>query len=164
MNLMVYSSFYVFLSTLTFYLCLMQLKRQYRFLPAALFTFIIAILSLLPSSEMSGIAWFHIPFFDKIVHLGMYFVLAILFIFAMENSRAKLDFQLALFVFLIGIAYGGLLEILQYLMHEGRSADWFDFLADALGSLTGILIYFPVMRFLLIHLKRKHINTPRNNQ
>jgi VanZ family protein len=142
----------------------MQLKKRFRFLPAALFTFLIAILSLLPSSEMSGIKWFHIPFFDKIVHFGMYFILAILFIYAMENSRTKLDLRLALLVFLIGIAYGGLLEILQYLMHAGRSADWFDFLSDALGSLTGIMIYFPVMRFLLTRLKRKQLSASRNNQ
>jgi VanZ family protein len=132
----------------------MQHKNILKFLPAGLFTLVIALLSLLPSSEMSGISWFHIPFFDKIVHVGMYYLLAIFFLYALENSRPKLDFRLASIVFLVGIVYGGLLEILQYLMHAGRSADWIDFMADCLGSLSGILLYFPLKRFYLSLIKK----------
>jgi VanZ family protein len=139
----------------------MRLKKKHlKFLPALFFTAIVALLSLLPSKEMQTIAWFNIPNFDKMVHLGMYFILAMLFVYSLENSQHHIDLRIAVIVFLMGILYGGLLEILQYLMHAGRSADWIDFSADCIGSLAGIIFYFPAKRYVLSKLSRKPVINP----
>jgi hypothetical protein len=37
------------------------------------------------------------------------------------------------------IAFGGALEIAQGLMHQGRTADWFDFLANSVGVALGLV-------------------------
>jgi glycopeptide antibiotics resistance protein len=38
------------------------------------------------------------------------------------------------------IAFGGALEIAQGAMHLGRTADWFDFLANTLGVVAGLVV------------------------
>ena len=43
---------------------------------------------------------------------------------------------------IIGIAYGGLTELMQKFFVEGRKGDWIDFLADSLGTGLGVLIFY----------------------
>jgi VanZ family protein len=44
-------------------------------------------------------------------------------------------------VLILGIAYGILIEILQYLVFYRRSAEWTDMLADAIGCVVGVLVF-----------------------
>jgi VanZ family protein len=73
------------------------------------------------------IAW------DKANHFTGYFLLATWFTGVARRSRYLL-------VGVLLIAFGGSLEIAQGLMHEGRTADWFDFLANSLGVATGVTL------------------------
>ena len=41
----------------------------------------------------------------------------------------------------IGIAYGGLTEILQATLVPSRTGDWFDFVADIVGTCLGTFIF-----------------------
>ena len=41
----------------------------------------------------------------------------------------------------ISIFYGGLTEILQEYFVPGRTGDWFDFLADSIGTLLGVFVF-----------------------
>jgi hypothetical protein len=66
------------------------------------------------------IAW------DKAKHFIGYFLLTTWFTGVARRNRYVLVGTLL-------IAFGGALEIAQGLMHEGREADWFDFLANSLG-------------------------------
>lgn len=50
-------------------------------------------------------------------------------------------------VLLLAIAYGGLIELIQPLV--GRSAEWVDLLADALGALAGAGLGLALRRSLL---------------
>ncbi len=68
---------------------------------------------------------------DKAMHFSGYCILALWFAGVARRSRY-------LVVGLSLIALGGSLEIAQGLMHEGRTADWFDFLANSLGIATGL--------------------------
>lgn len=47
------------------------------------------------------------------------------------------------------IIYGGLIEIIQWKLFPPRSGDWFDFLADALGSLSALPVIFCFRNYLL---------------
>ena len=73
------------------------------------------------------IAW------DKANHFTGYFLLTMWFTGVARRSRYLL-------VGVLLIAFGGSLEIAQGLMHEGRTADWFDFLANSLGVATGVTL------------------------
>ena len=43
---------------------------------------------------------------------------------------------------IISIAYGGLTEILQEYFVPKRTGDWFDFLADVIGTCFGATIFY----------------------
>ncbi|MEJ1965138.1 MAG: VanZ family protein [Gammaproteobacteria bacterium] len=68
---------------------------------------------------------------DKAMHFSGYCILALWFAGVARRSRY-------LVVGLALIALGGSLEILQGVMHEGRTADWLDFLANSAGIVTGL--------------------------
>ena len=70
---------------------------------------------------------------DKAMHFSGYCILALWFAGVARRSR-----YFAVGAFLI--AFGGSLEIAQGLMHEGRTADWLDFLANSLGITTGLVV------------------------
>ncbi|WP_242047153.1 VanZ family protein [Dysgonomonas sp. HGC4] len=92
---------------------------------------------------------------DKIVHFCMYLGLsgatAINYI---HGKRGHVNTQkLIIAAFLLPILYGGFIEILQHYFFPPRAGDWFDFLADMLGSLTALPIAFQYRNYL----KKKHI-------
>jgi VanZ family protein len=68
---------------------------------------------------------------DKAIHFFGYCALALWFAGVARRSRY-------LIVGASLIVFGGALEIAQGLMHEGRQADWLDFLANSLGITTGL--------------------------
>jgi VanZ family protein len=99
-------------------------------------------LSLTNTEKFHKVPLNNIPFIDKIVHMGMYFVFMSVFILehrkTLRNSRNL--FALAL----IPLAYGILMEILQLTLTVSRSGDIYDALADAAGILISILIWLLV--------------------
>ena len=69
--------------------------------------------------------------FDKIVHAGLFFVWIILWLLAYPG-KSKLIIVVA------GMLYGIGLEFYQQLLPFGRTFDWWDALADAVGVLLGL--------------------------
>jgi VanZ family protein len=70
---------------------------------------------------------------DKVLHFTGYFLLTTWFAGVARTS----------WYWLVGLglaALGGCMEILQGLMHNGRTADWMDMLANSCGILAGLLI------------------------
>jgi VanZ family protein len=70
---------------------------------------------------------------DKVLHFTGYFLLTTWFGGVARSSR----------YWLVGLglaALGGSMEILQGLMHNGRTADWLDMLANTLGICSGLLV------------------------
>jgi len=85
---------------------------------------------------------------DKVSHLATYFFLGGWFSLLAAN-RATLGWTI------IGlIAYGILLELLQG-MTDYRYAEWGDVLANASGTLAGILLYFSPLPRLLKYVDGK---------
>jgi VanZ family protein len=94
--------------------------------------------SATPSADLPKVG---IPFADKIFHMVEYFVLGVLLIRAFDKSDFKVSLaKLAILAIIISICYGGLDELYQRTRPD-RSCDIFDFLADGLGALAGIVIY-----------------------
>jgi hypothetical protein len=70
---------------------------------------------------------------DKVLHFLGYTALALWFGGVARRGQYMIVGSLL-------IALGGALEIGQGVMHMGRNADWFDFLANSLGIVTGLTI------------------------
>ena len=49
----------------------------------------------------------------------------------------------------IGIAYGGLTEIMQATLVPSRTGDWYDFVADLVGTSIGAFVFY-----LFFHRKK----------
>jgi VanZ family protein len=104
---------------------------------AALYLAVIAIISLMPVSDLPHFTVF--PEIDKAVHIGMYLGLSFLACWSFEVSRDRMK---PLYLMLGGVfMYGVLMEILQRTMHNGRNFDFRDMIANLSGAIIGILIY-----------------------
>lgn len=89
-------------------------------------TLILALIPAPPKALSTG--W------DKSDHLGAFGCLAVAARLAWGGGFRRYLLLLACLV-----AFGGLIEVLQMFVPQ-RQADWFDLLADTLGTLTGLLL------------------------
>ena len=90
---------------------------------------------------------------DKVAHILMYACFAFLCIWGYRKqfvANGKNYRTRALMVAtVVSIRYGGLTELMQEYLVKTRTGDWFDFLADTIGTLLGISV------FALFFRKRK---------
>lgn len=106
-----------------------------------LWLFLLIYLSLLPNLSGPSI---EIPYFDKIVHLGFYFVASFLFLLLVEKTSLKKltknikIFSAIVFHLLIGVS----IEYLQHTYVSGRSGELEDVIANFLGILLAIISYY----------------------
>lgn len=123
---------------------------KYTWPPAIVAIIIFYLCCLIPTDDIPSGFEFFIPF-DKIVHFLMYFGLAGVasFNYIIDKRGNIIILKLIAFAILVPIVYGGLIEILQAEYFTGRSGDWYDFLADALGALASIPFSLSFRRFML---------------
>ena len=109
-----------------------------------------AILFLMPLESTSYDT--EIPFFDKIIHVGLFaFCSLLLFRARMHHSSTKsANLLLIIQVMSSMLIFGALIEISQSIMGLGREGSIYDLLADFLGSLLGY--------FLLLLLQKLYFN------
>ncbi|MEO0571155.1 MAG: VanZ family protein [Bacteroidota bacterium] len=92
------------------------------------------------SSEGEDRIWF--PHLDKIAHFTFHFGILVLGALAINEMSPKIgDWKRGIaFLFLFSISYGLLIELLQWGMPFGRSAEFWDVLANLTGALVGVLL------------------------
>lgn len=117
----------------------MRFFKIWPFVPTVLVFLVIAYLSLAEDPVHAE----EIHLFegaDKVVHGCMY--LGLVLVGCYDLYRLGFGFTPGRLVawLLVAIAWGGLMELLQGAMTLGRSADWFDFLANSCGALLGLLL------------------------
>lgn len=112
-----------------------------RFWKTIIWAIIIFIISSFPGNKVDRVPFLDIPHIDKVIHLGMYFILSFSFLFEINNNSfyQTLRLKLLIIVLVLSISYGFTLEILQSLLFTERSGDFYDFLANSLGC---IMAYF----------------------
>ena len=120
-----------------------MIKFIKRHLNTILWAVIILILCGAPSSEFPSVGFLNIPHLDKVVHFGLYFVFTLLLV--SENNTLRLSGGITnksmLIGFILAVAYGGIIELMQKFVFTSRGADFVDFLANFVGSITAILCY-----------------------
>ena len=112
--------------------------------PGLLCGIIIMVLTGIPGSCLPHVK--PIIGLDKVVHLFMYATFAFLCLWGyrkqfISNGKAYQKRALLLAV-VISIFYGGLTEMLQEYLVPGRTGDGFDFLADSIGTLLGVTVFY----------------------
>lgn len=112
-------------------------KSNVYFLVALVWTITVTWLSL---ADVGGLgSSFKIPYKDKMAHFVFYFLLFILWglVFFSKTPYRKFKFKLVIGV----VLYGILMECIQGLMHNHRSSDWHDALANSLGAFLGMWVF-----------------------
>lgn len=100
---------------------------------------IILYLSMASSHTFDKVPLIKIPYFDKVVHFGMYF--SLMSVIILEN-RKTIKTTKNLFIFgLIPFFYGIVIEILQSSFTVTRSGNVSDALADTLGIIVSIMLW-----------------------
>ncbi len=100
---------------------------------------LIMYLSLTGSDTFEKVSFFNIPFLDKIVHFGMYFVLMSVIIF--ENRKTLKSTLHLFFIALIPLFYGILMEILQSILTVSRFGSFYDVIFNSAGILVSLLLW-----------------------
>jgi Predicted integral membrane protein len=102
---------------------------------------IIAYLSLFNPPDTTPIVIF--PHLDKIVHLGLYFVMsgALWFEFLRNyRDRQKPMHHAWIGAFLAPVLFSGIIELLQEYCTTSRGGDWIDLTANIIGALMASLL------------------------
>lgn len=76
---------------------------------------------------------------DKLEHMAIFALFTLLW------AEAGMRVNLTL---LIGILFGALIEVLQYVLPINRSADWGDLLADTIGAIVGVVFYWGIHKLI----------------
>lgn len=118
-----------------------------RLLPALLWLVIITIISGFPGDQIPKQPIWQ---FDKFVHTFIYLIFSFCLMFAFEKqySKAHNRFMILSVIVFFGIFYGGFMEICQHYIFINRSGNWYDFIANALGSILGVLLYPFIIKLL----------------
>ena len=112
-----------------------------------LWALLILVVCAIPGSSLPKTSLINIPYFDKWVHAGLYFPLAIILTAQFDISgNWVMKMMGPFFTLLILVVYGGLIEIAQDKLFVNRSADVADLLFDLFGSLFGVLVYYLFFR------------------
>jgi len=115
---------------------LFSIPQWLRITLSLVYLVIIIFLSLLPPNDLPDIPLF--PGADKIVHTCMYLGLTWLSCWSMHAEFKRIWYFL---IILFSIGWGTVMEIFQFLMHMGRSFEFYDIIGNSMGTLIGVLIY-----------------------
>ncbi|MFW5662241.1 MAG: VanZ family protein [Bacteroidota bacterium] len=88
------------------------------------------------------------PMMDKVMHFSGFFILGTLFqVFILTNFPGIKKMKILTAVILFGILFGLIDEWHQSFV-PGRDADFFDWLADTLGSTFSIVLYPIIKKYI----------------
>jgi VanZ family protein len=104
---------------------------------AITFTIGITIASLASLSNMPRV---EVPGKDKTVHFLFYFVLTLLWNFALQKKYK--NWALKYIIVFVVIIYGIVIEVLQGVLTKNREADIYDVIANSAGTLVALIVVF----------------------
>jgi len=110
---------------------------------AIVWTVITLVLCNIKLPEQEGDEGLFFTGFDKMAHLGFFYVLTILLFYGKINFQHNFSFRslTILKILLIAAILGGGIELLQWKVFTYRSAEWWDFACDMLGAFMGVFSY-----------------------
>jgi len=81
-----------------------------------------------------------VPGKDKTVHFLFYFVLTLLWNFALQKKYK--NWALKYIIVFVLIVYGIVIEVLQGVLTKNREADIYDVMANSAGALVALIVIF----------------------
>jgi len=112
-----------------------------KFLPGIAWFFVVLVLICTPGKDIPKVGWLDKLSFDKVVHVGVFGLLAMLFMlpFAFTPLTKREKIQYFLRIAIATCIWGITTEFIQKYLVPGRSFDLFDWAADSLGALAAFI-------------------------
>ena len=100
---------------------------------------LILVLCLMPGKDLPSV---DIVDFDKLVHFGIYVILALMMYYGWkkQSSFLSLHYKTMTKILILTFSYGFVVEILQELLTTDRHFDLLDALANSTGAIAGSLM------------------------
>jgi VanZ family protein len=116
-------------------------KLKY-YLPSFSWLLIITLLSLMSTKNLTKFT-VDIVSFDKLAHIFIYAVLSFFIAWGIKKSlmHKNLSLKILALIFLSTSTYGILMEIAQMSLSTGRHFEYYDIIANIIGSFIGLLFY-----------------------
>ncbi len=102
-----------------------------------IWTLLTCYLTLAPNTLLGHVTVFQ---YDKLGHSGMFFGWTLLLGLSRLHHHRDLNNTFLLATLITGIAFGGLIEILQWILPFNRDPDIKDFVADSVGGWSAFLL------------------------
>lgn len=117
-------------------------------IPAFIWTIITFILLTMSVPDSASIPRIRIPHFDKVVHFGLFAILALSYSWGFKKQLKYATLIKFAFYFAasISIIIGIVTELLQAYLIDGRNGDIYDLLADTFGTFGGILFFIRIQK------------------
>jgi VanZ family protein len=116
----------------------MKIKKYWK---PILIGLLILYASIAPADNITKVNLFNIKHLDKLIHFFMYYIFTLTLFAALNNHSLLTKNRLILITLSTTIIYGLLMESLQYLITSDRSPEFFDALANTLGSVMAIISF-----------------------
>ena len=113
-----------------------------KFSRSALWSLIILIMSLLPGRSIPKVGWALFSNLDKLVHAGIYAVLAWLLGFETYRHYGELTWKHILLIVAGAAVFGICIEGIQEFFLSDRFFEIPDIIANIIGSLIGALLVY----------------------
>ncbi|MFD1628971.1 VanZ family protein [Pseudopedobacter beijingensis] len=122
-------------------------------LPAIIWSIVVLVLCNVPPSSFQTAPKFFFEGFDKMAHLGFFYVLAVLLFYGKIRQQRSYEYSWLTIIKIVVLTacIGGGIEILQWKVFTYRSAEWWDFFSDMIG--VGMAIF----SYLLLHRRFNHV-------
>ncbi|MBC8443705.1 MAG: VanZ family protein [Deltaproteobacteria bacterium] len=110
----------------------------YYWLPVCLYCLLIFIQSANPAPDLIP----RLPFMDKVIHLGAYAVLGVLFFRAFDSTTLKQYRLVVPILAAMAASLYGISDEIHQAYVPFREADGWDALADIIGSIAGVSLVY----------------------
>jgi len=111
------------------------------FLRNIIWAIVIFILCSIPGDNLPHTSMIEIPYFDKMVHFGLFFIMGIFLIAELRYQTKLSRISIAFITFALITIYGGVIEVLQENYFTNRSGDFWDLCADVAGGITSVFMF-----------------------
>ena len=111
--------------------------------PIIIYCLIIFIQSSYPSPETVP----DLPYMDKLLHFSVYAVLGALLLRAFKTTWLKNNIKLVITLSILASSFYGISDELHQYFVTCRNADIMDVLADILGSVCGVYLYWLLVTY-----------------
>ncbi|GAB2837544.1 VanZ family protein [Ferruginibacter profundus] len=115
-----------------------------KFIPGIAWFFLVLTLVCIPGEDLpKADNWMIAIDYDKLIHVGIFAVLAFLFMYPIGKSAAfskKDKWHYFIKIALVTVVWGYTTEVIQKFFIPGRSYDLTDWLADSIGGLVALLV------------------------